>query len=221
MTRPLPSVAKLPLAPPVVYGSASDKTHNHALTSLVMSSASLFGIPEACLVHALIFLGPADLYRFSLVSSDALAGALDEAVWRALTLRAYGKDVKEPADFCWRAEYKTRAEGAARAQAYMKALTMGRAGKIQSPPPRLRSSLCRYAALEGPLMQQSRDAERAAVLACPADPLQAHLASLDAARAAPKSDTIRQGTASWSSLEGGGERSDISRTNAAHAHLAF
>jgi hypothetical protein len=185
-------------------------------------SASLFGIPEACLVHALIFLPPADLHRFSLASSDALAAALDEAVWRALTRRAYGDDVAEPSDFCWRAEFKARKEGAARAQNYMKALTMGRAGKILSPPPRLRSSLFRYAALEGPLMQESRDAERAAVLAAPAGgPVQAHLASLDAARAAPKSNHISQGTGGWSSLEGGGERSDILRTTAALAHLAF
>jgi hypothetical protein len=173
----------------------------------------LESIPEACFVEICSYLRKSDLYRLSMVSTTCAAAALDESVWRQLTLRTYPKrGAEEPVDFLWRAEFKALGDAISREKAYMRALSQGAAGcrKGAAPPARLVSTL-RYSAHEGRATRQVRMAARAAAAASAKVSVSAaaqlpHLAALDAAALKPHVPA-RQGSCDWSQLGGIGSGS--------------
>lgn len=203
--------------------------------------SAMEAIPEACFLEMAKFLKKNELYRLSQASSICAAGALDEAVWRALTMRTFPtRGREEPIDFLWRAEFKALDDAGKRERAYMNALSQGRTGlrKGIEPPERLVSTL-RFSAHEGNKMRAARAAARAAQAAQRAAALVAkttaavasgatggsvqaisssvsggafaHLAELDAAASKPHVP-IRQGTMSWPQLGGIGMGEAAART---------
>jgi hypothetical protein len=167
----------------------------------------LESIPEACFVEICSYLRKSDLYHLSMASTICAAAALDESVWRQLTLRTYPKrGPEEPVDFLWRAEFKALGDAISREKAYMRALSQGAAGcrKGAAPPARLVSTL-RYSAHEGRSMRQVRMAARAAAASAKVSTSAAaqlpHLAALDAAALKPHVPA-RQGSCDWSQLGG-------------------
>jgi len=191
------------LAPIAEHASAAETAERWAAAG----EAPLEALPEDCALAVCAFLARGDLARLARASSACAAAALDEAVWRDLTLRAFpARGRTEPADHCWRAEYKALADAAARERAYMRALSQGAAGcRARAPPPARLAVALRFSAREGNALRAARAAARAAALAAaaaaaaaPPPPALPHLAALEAAGArAATAPPARQGAAGW------------------------
>ncbi len=71
---------------------------------------------EPVLLHVLSYLRPSELASVACCSPQLRPLALDESVWRSLTLRTFPAIEAgfEPKDGLWRAEFKERSEAAKR-----------------------------------------------------------------------------------------------------------
>ncbi len=149
------------------------------------------------------YLPISDIGRMATVSHAARETALDNCVWRRLSLRAFpdlvGPSYK-PADGSWVAEYKERRDSVKRQREYQRLMVMGAAGLRRGTAPS-RLKVPRFDYLGSGAVDETRrrvieskdEASTAAV------PDYDYLRNIDAASAIPRI-TARQGSCSWSVL---------------------
>ena len=170
----------------------------------------IFELPPDILCATLTYLQPRDLHSLSTTSQLGAECALDEPLWRALTLRAFPAipSAYEPPDFLWRAEYLARHTAARRVAAYQRELVLGAAGK-RSADTRLTSKL-RFDHYENLGSKRAlRVAEARGALELAAAKAKATAAAAAAAAAggggdigSPQQAVKRQGFCNWGTLSG-------------------
>jgi hypothetical protein len=177
----------------------------------------LDAMEPALLMRVLGFLQVRELAAVAAATRACRVAALDESVWRDVTLRAFPAAADAPVPYLWRAEFKARRDAAARQAEYQRAMMMGMAGLRKREAGRLEGERLSY--FDSPAGRRTQEAARRAAeeaaAAAASHSIEAAAAAvranIDAASQVPRV-AARQGSCSWSVLplgyvpgeEGGG-----------------